>query len=102
MTIRTRIHDMIDVMAEIRNKTGSDVAFTVRATETGFSFTIVTSTGREHFPNIASAEAWLADSILAIGSETDPQAARARQEVAQAKVKLAANIVALQAQLAAM
>ena len=79
MTIKTRIHDMIDVCASIKNKTDADVSFAVKTKGNDFTFVIETFAGSERFEDVDSAEAWLADTVAAIGSEADKEVARELQ-----------------------
>ena len=102
MTVKTRIHDMIDVVATIRAKTASDVAFTVRTEGNSFSFEIETSGGHERFSDLESAESWLSTTVLSIGNESDPEIAKELQEKGQEKVRMENLIAVFQARIAAL
>ena len=102
MTLKTRIHDMIDNVALIRSKTDTEVAFTVRTSPDGITFEIFTLGGHETFSDASSAELWISEVLAAIGEESDPAAARELQEARQYKARMESQVAKLQARIAAL
>lgn len=102
MTIRTRIHDLIDQMGLLRSKMSSDASIEIQARESEYKFIIKTASGTEKFNDLSSTEQWVSDILVAIGTESDPKLARILVEREAYKQKLQRDVARLTAELNGM